>query len=405
MQHQDKHSVPAGLINELRRIVGDRHVSESRTAAELYSYDASLAKGAPGAVVFPADSAETARVVKATARSGVPFVPRGFGTNLSGGTVLPYGGLTICLSRLNRILGINPRNRTAVVQPGVTNLELQNALAPLGFFYAPDPASQKVATLAGNVGENSGGPRCLKYGVTTNHVLGLEVILSDGEVLQLGGAAHDPPGYDLRALIIGSEGTLAVVTEITVRIMPTPEKVMTQLVVYNDVAAAARSVADIIAAGILPATLEMMDAPIIRAVEDSIACGYPRDAAAVLIIEVEGPVAGLEKQAERIRTICLDNHCREVRDAGTAVERSRLWEGRRGAFGAVARLAPNYLVNDGTVPRTLLPEALARVAAIVTKHGFEHGNVFHAGDGNLHPLILFDSRDPDQLKRVHAAGW
>ena len=405
MQPQDKHSVPAGLINELRRIVGDRHVSESRTAAELYSYDGSLATGAPGAVVFPADSAETARVVKAAARSGVPFVPRGFGTNLSGGTVLPYGGLTICLSRLNRILGINPRNRTAVVQPGVTNLELQNALAPLGFFYAPDPASQKVATLAGNVGENSGGPRCLKYGVTTNHVLGLEVILSDGEVLQLGGAAHDPPGYDLRALIIGSEGTLAVVTEITVRIMPTPEKVMTQLVVYNDVAAAARSVADIIAAGILPATLEMMDAPIIRAVEDSIACGYPRDAAAVLIIEVEGPVAGLEKQAERIRTICLDNHCREVRDAATALERSRLWEGRRGAFGAVARLAPNYLVNDGTVPRTLLPEALARVAAIVTKHGFEHGNVFHAGDGNLHPLILFDSRDPDQLKRVHAAGW
>ena len=351
------------LIGELRRIVGDRHVSESRIASELYSYDGSLAKGAPGAVVFPADARETAKVVKAAARAGIPFVPRGFGTNLSGGTVLPHGGLTICLSRLNRILGINPQNRTAVVQPGVTNLELQNALAPLGFFYAPDPASQRVATLAGNVGENSGGPRCLKYGVTTNHVLGLEMVLSDGAVVRLGGAAHDPPGYDLRALIIGSEGTLAVVTEITVRIMPRPEKVLTQLVVYDAVEDAARSVAGIIAAGIVPATLEMMDAPIIRAVEDSIACGYPRDAAAVLIIEVEGPAAGLTRQADRIREICTANGCREVRDAADAQARNRLWEGRRGAFGAVARLAPNYLVNDCTVPRTRLPEALAHVAS------------------------------------------
>ncbi len=397
--------VPRALISELRRIVGERHVCESRTASELYSYDASLAKGAPAAVVFPADSAETAQVVRAAARAGVPFVPRGFGTNLSGGTVLPTGGLTLCLSRLNRILEINTENRTVRVQPGVTNLELQNALAPLGFFYAPDPASQKVATLGGNVGENSGGPRCLKYGVTTNHVLGLAAVLSDGESLQLGGAAPDPPGYDLRGLLIGSEGTLAVVTEVTVRILPRPEKVLTQLVVYDDVPAAARSVADIIAAGIVPATLEMMDAPIIRAVEESIACGYPRDAAAVLIIEVEGPAAGLEKQAERIRAICTANGCREVRDAAGAAERARLWEGRRGAFGAVARLAPNYLVNDCTVPRTLLPEALAQVAAIAGRYGFEHGNVFHAGDGNLHPLILFDSRDPGQVKRVHDAGW
>ena len=287
----------------------------------------------------------------------------------------------------------------------MTNLELQNALAPLGFFYAPDPASQKVATLGGNVGENSGGPRCLKYGVTTNHILGLEAVLADGETLRLGGAALDPPGFDLRGLLVGSEGTLAVVTEVTVRILPKPEKVMTQLAVYDDVAAAARSVAGIIAAGIVPATLEMMDAPIIRAVEDSYACGYPRDAAAVLIIEVEGPAAGLEQQALRIREICTANGCREIRDAAGAEERARLWEGRRGAFGAVARLAPNYLVNDGTVPRTRLPEALAQVAAIVSKYGFEHGNVFHAGDGNLHPLILFDSRDPVQLTRVHEAGW
>ncbi|MGE5255932.1 MAG: FAD-binding oxidoreductase [Hyphomicrobiales bacterium] len=398
-------SLSSALIRELRGIVGDRNVCESRTSGELYSYDASLAKGRPGAVVFPADAQETSRVVQAAARAGVPFVPRGFGTNLSGGTVLPYGGLTVCLSRLNRIIGIFPQSRTAVVQPGVTNLELQNALSPLGFFYAPDPASQKVATLGGNVGENSGGPRCLKYGVTTNHVLGLEIVLASGELLRLGGAGFDPLGYDLRALLIGSEGTLAVVTEITVRIMPKAEQVMTQLAVYDDIGDAARSVAGIIAAGIVPATLEMMDAPIIRAVEDSYTCGYPRDAAAVLIIEVEGPAAGLEKQAGRIREICMTNRCREIRDAASADERNRLWEGRRGAFGAVARLAPNYLVNDCTVPRTLLPKALAQVAEIVKRHGFEHGNVFHAGDGNLHPLILFDSRDPDQLKRVHAAGW
>jgi glycolate oxidase subunit GlcD len=392
------------LIHQLRSIVGADHVRESRISAELYSYDASLATASPDLVVFPADAREAARVVRAAAGAGIPFVPRGFGTNLSGGTVLT-GGVVLCLSRLNRIIDIDVRARTSVVQPGVTNLELQNALAPLGFFYAPDPASQKVSTLGGNVGENSGGPRCLKYGVTTNHVLALEMVLSDGEIVRLGGAANDPPGYDLRGLVVGSEGTLGVVTEVTVRIMPKPEKVMTQLVVYDDVACAARSVSDIIAAGIVPATLEMMDAPIIRAVEDSIRCGYPRDAAAVLIIEVEGPAAGLDRQAARIREICVADGCREVRDAASAEERNRLWQGRRGAFGAVARLAPNYLVNDCTVPRTRLPEALAQVAAVVRKYGFEHGNVFHAGDGNLHPLILFDSRDSGQLRRVHEAGW
>jgi glycolate oxidase subunit GlcD len=397
--------IPRSLIKNLKKIVGERNVAESRTASELYSYDASLAKGAPGAVVFPADTAETASVVKEATLAGIPFVPRGFGTNLSGGTVLPYSGLTICLTRLNRILGIYPDRRTAVVQPGVTNLELQNALSPLGFFYAPDPASQRVATLGGNVGENSGGPRCLKYGVTTNHVMGLKVILADGQILNFGSAACDHAGFDLRGLVIGSEGTLAVVTEVTVRILPKPEKVITQLAVYNDLASAARSVAGIIAAGIVPATLEMMDARIIQAVEDSYSCGYPRDAAAVLIIEVEGPAVGLEEQAGNIRTICMANNCREIRDAATAEERNRLWEGRRGAFGAVARLAPNYLVNDCTVPRTLLPDALARVAEIVKSHGFVHGNVFHAGDGNLHPLLLFDSRDADQMKRVHEAGW
>ncbi len=393
------------LISNLRRIVGEAQVSVSRVGTELYSYDASLAKGQPGVVVFPGDSNEAVRVVKMTRRAGVPFVPRGFGTNLSGGTVMVSGGVVICLSRFNRIIGISPQRRCAVVQPGVTNLELQNALAPLGFFYAPDPASQKVATLGGNVGENSGGPRCLKYGVTTNHILGMEVILSTGEIVRIGGCAYDPPGYDLRGALVGSEGTMGIVTEVSVRILPLPETIITLLVIYDDIADAARSVSDIISAGILPTTLEMMDAPVINAVEDSYACGYPRDAAAVLIVEVEGLSVGLKDQVAQISELCRKNQCRDILEAKDDSERNRLWEGRRGAFGAVARLAPNYLVNDCTVPRTKLPEALARVAEIVKKYEFEHGNVFHAGDGNLHPLIFFDSRDADQLKRVKKAGW
>jgi glycolate oxidase subunit GlcD len=393
------------FIKELRRIVGKEHVSESKAHTELYSYDASLAKGTPSVVVFPSNTNEASQVVRALHQAGIPFVPRGFGTNLSGGTVLSSGGVVICLSRLNRILSISPKSRFAVVQPGVTNLELQNALAPMGFFYAPDPASQKVATLGGNVGENSGGPRCLKYGVTTNHVLGMEVIIYNGDRIRIGGPAYDPPGYDLRGVLVGSEGTLGIVTEVTVHILPLPESIITLLAIYNDIADAARSVSDIISAGIVPTTLEMMDAPIIKAVEDSYACGYPRDAAAVLIIEVEGLSAGLKEQAAQISERCRYNNCGDIREAKDKAERNRLWEGRRGAFGAVARLAPNYLVNDCTVPRTKLPEALARVAEITKKYNFEHGNVFHAGDGNLHPLIFFDARDSDQLKRVKKAGW
>ena len=348
------------FMREMEEIVGKAHVSVSRASTELYSYDASLARGKPGVVVFPADSRETARIVRTAHRAGIPLVPRGFGTNLSGGTIVTVEGLVVCLSRLNRILGIYPESRYAVVQPGVTNLELQDALAPIGFFYAPDPASQKVATLGGNAGENSGGPRCLKYGVTTNHVLGMEMILPDGEVVRTGGAALDPPGYDLRGAVVGGEGTLGVVTELTVRILPLSESIITMLATYDSIADAARSVSDIISAGILPTTLEMMDAMIIKAVEDSYACGYPRDAAAVLIIEVEGPTAGLKEQAVRIQEICMQTNCREIQEAKNNEERNLLWQGRRGAFGAVARLAPNYLVNDATVPRTKLPEALAK---------------------------------------------
>ena len=393
------------LIQKLQQIVGKDNVLISRAESELYSYDASLARGGPGVVVFPATTGQVSQVVLAAQAASVDWVPRGFGTNLSGGTVIPRSGVLVGLTRFNRILEISTSGRYAIVQPGVTNLELQTALADAGFFYAPDPASQKVATLGGNVGENSGGPHCLKYGVTTNHILMLEVVLADGRILKLGAPALDPAGYDLRGAFVGSEGTLAIVTELMVRIMPKPEAVITLLAVYDAIADAARSVADITSAGIVPATLEMMDAPIIQAVEDSFTCGYPRDAAAVLIIEVEGPSTGLQEQSQRIRELCIRNKCRNIRQAQDNAERNRLWEGRRGAFGAVARLAPNYLVNDGTVPRDRLPEALAKVAAIVRDFGFNHGNVFHAGDGNLHPLIFFDSRDTEQLARVEKAGW
>ncbi len=393
------------LLRRFRKIVGKEYVRSGPTDLEVYAYDASLARGRPGAVVFPGDTEQTAALVRTASDAGIPIVPRGFGTNLSGGSVAPEDGLIVCLSRMNRILSIRPDRRCAKVQPGVTNLELQNALAPLGFFYAPDPASQKVATLGGNVGENSGGPRCVKHGVTKNHILGLEVVLSSGEIVRMGGQVLDTPGYDLCGIFVGSEGTLGIVTEVAVRILPSAESVATLLAVYDRVADAARSVSEIIAEGIVPASLEMMDAPVMRAVEESYPCGYPLDAAAVLIIEVDGPAAGLGTQAERIRHICSAQGCRQVREAVDAEERGRLWAGRRGAFGAIARLAPNYLVADCTVPRTKLPEALERVRSIAERYQLSHGNVFHAGDGNLHPLLFFDSRDPDQLDRVHEAGW
>jgi glycolate oxidase subunit GlcD len=398
--------VNENFIRELESIVGASHVAISKTGIELYSYDASLVKSNPGVVVFPGDTHEVSQVVKAANRAGVSFVPRGYGTNLSGGTISVTEGLVICMSRFNKILGIYPESRYAVVQPGKTNLEVQQALAQHKAFYAPDPASQKVSTLGGNVGENSGGPLCLKYGVTSNHILGMEMVLSDGEIVRVGGPMLDAvPGLDLRGLMVGSEGGLGIITELTLRVLPKTETVITMLAIYDDIPSAAKSVSRIIAAGIVPNTLEMMDSTVIEAVEASAPCGYPRDAAAVLIIEVEGMKTGLQEQADKIQEICMASGCREVRVAGSEEERNLLWQGRRTAFGAMAQLAPNYLVNDACVPRSSLPEALAQIADIADKYEFRCGNVFHAGDGNMHPLLLFDSRIPEDLERVHKAGW
>ncbi len=391
------------LIHAVVSIVGKANVLQDKASLAVYEYDASLFQGRPDVVAFPTDTQQVAQLVKLAHRENVPFLARGAGTNLSGGTAPTKGGIIIDLCRMRRILEIDIKNQTALVEPGVYNLTLQNALAPLGYYYAPDPASQKVSTLGGNVGENSGGPHCLKYGVTSNHVLGAEVVLPNGEVVWLGGAA-ETPGPDLMGLFVGSEGTLGIATKILVRIMRQPEHVVTILGIFHSLEEAGQTVSDIIGQGIIPATLEIMDNLVIRAVEASVKAGYPEDAEAVLIIELDGLADGMDEQAQRIEEICKANNVVSVRRAKDNVERAELWAGRRGAFGAVARLRPSYLVCDGTVPRTKLPDALKAVKEVSNKYGLPIGNVFHAGDGNLHPLILFDGRNPEELEKVHKAG-
>jgi len=393
-----------GLVEELRKVVGRTSVLASAVDLQLYQYDAYLEERRPDAVVFANTTEEVAGVVKTCNRFGAPFVPRGGGTNLSGGTIPVRGGVVIEMIRMNRVLEVDVPNLRARVQPGMFNLEFGNALAPLGYQYLPDPASQKAATMGGNVAENSGGPHCFKYGVTSNHVLGLTVVLPDGEIARIGGKAPDTPGYDLTGAFVGSEGTLGVCTEVLVRIVRLPEGVKTLLAVYDSIEAGGESVSAIVAAGMVPATLEMMDSLVIKAVEESIKCGLPTDCATVLIIEVDGLKDDLERQAREIAALCKTHGAREVRVAETEAERAGLWAGRRGAFGAVARITPSYLVCDGTVPRTALPAVLKKVSEVSQKYDLQIPNVFHAGDGNLHPLILFDWRNAEQKARVMQAG-
>lgn len=389
------------LINRLKEVVGSDYVLYSDMDLTLYGYDASLMKGKPDVVVIPNSTEEVSEVVRLAYQEKIPVIGRGSGTNLSGGTVAVKGGIVIHFSRMKRILEIDLPNRTVTVEPGVITLDLQNLLLKQGFVYAPDPASQKVSTLGGNFGENSGGPHCLKYGVTTNHVLGAELVLYDGSVVWTGGKSQDTPGYDLTGLLVGSEGTLGVATKIMLKLIPAPEAVKTMLAIYDSIAEASNTVSAIIAEGIVPATLEMMDNLVLQAVEESVHAGYPLDAAAVLIIELDGMADGMDRQAEKIMEICRRYQVREIRLAKSDAERADLWAGRKGAFGAVSRLRPSYLVCDGTVPRTKLPEVLSRVLEVGKKHNLPIGNVFHAGDGNLHPLILFDERNPGELERVH----
>ncbi len=391
------------VVRKLQEIVGHENVYWREVDLAVYDYDASLDRGMPLAVVFTETEKQISMIVAFLFKEEIGFVARGAGTNLSGGTVM-RDGVVIELSRMNKVLDIDLENQTALVEPGVLNLALQNALAPHGYYYAPDPASQKVSTMGGNVGENSGGPHCLKYGVTSNHVLGVEVVLPNGEIVWFGGRSLDAPGPDLLGLFVGSEGILGIATKILVRIMRSPERVVTMLAVFKSIEESGRAVSDIIAEGIIPASLEIMDNLVIRAVEDSVHAGYPLDADAVLIIELDGLTEGMDEQAEKILEICKRNGVSETRYAKDDSERAQLWAGRKGAFGAVARLRPCFLVCDGTVPRTKLPEALAAVKQVGKKYDLTIGNVFHAGDGNLHPLILFDDKNADELERVHKAG-
>ena len=391
-------------IAHLREIVGSENVLSSEKDLELYSNDASLDRARPDVVVLPDSTEEISRILALAHHEKIPVIGRGSGTNLTGGTVPIKGGIVLHFSRMNRVLEVDIPNRTATVEPGVITLDLQNQVARQGFIYAPDPASQKVSTLGGNFGENSGGPHCLKYGVTTNHILGAEVVLDDGSVVWTGGKSQDNPGYDLSGLLVGSEGTLGIATKMILKLIRAPEAVKTMLAIYDTIEDGANTVSAIIAEGIVPATLEMMDNKVIQAVEASVQVGYPTDAAAVLIIELDGLQDGMERQAEKIVEICNRHHVRDIRLAKDDAERAKLWAGRKGAFGAVARLRPSYLCCDGTVPRTKLPEALSRVMQVSAKYDVPIGNVFHAGDGNLHPLIMFDDRDADEKARVLKAG-
>ncbi len=392
------------LTDELRAIVGENYLLIEKEDVIVYEQDGSIFQVMPEIVVVPGDVDQVAAVVKAAKLANVPIVPRGSGTGLAGGAVPAEGGIVLSLARLNRILKIDLQNRIALVEPGVINIDVTKAVAKDGYFYAPDPSSQVACSIGGNVANNSGGPHTLAYGVTTNHVLGVEVVLDDGQIVWLGGEVPDTPGYDLCGLFVGSEGTMGIVTKVAVKLMQTRESVRTLLAIFDAMDVATRTVVDITAAGIIPAALEMMDRTTIEAVETGSPVGFPRDAEAVLIVEVEGVLEQTERSMNLARTVCERNGAREVRVAKDDAERQLLWKGRKGAFGAMGALAPNYYVQDGVVPRSKLPEMMKRVAEISKQYNLRIANVFHAGDGNLHPNILFDMRTPGELDRVIEAG-
>ena len=393
------------LRRELETIVSAGGVLSDPEELLVYESDGlTLFRALADFVVFPTDVAHVAAIVKLAARESMPFVARGAGTGLSGGCLPAEGGLVISLMRMNRVLEVDYDNQIAVVEPGLVNLHLSHAVAPRGYYYAPDPSSQQACTIGGNIANNSGGPHTLKYGVTTNHVLGLEVVMPDGEVVWLGGRTRDALGLDLAGVFVGSEGTFGIATKIVVRILKKPQAVKTVLAVFNEVSEASAAVSAIIARGLVPAAMEMIDNLTIQAVEDAFQCGYPRDAAAALLIEVDGLTVGMEAQAQRIAEACREAGAREVRTAADEAERQLLWKGRKSAFGAYGRVSPAYMVMDGVIPRTKLPYVLGRVSEIVAAHGLRVGNVFHAGDGNLHPNILYDPRREGEEARVVAAG-
>jgi glycolate oxidase len=393
------------LRRELAALVGAAGVLSDPDELLVYESDGlTLFRALADFVVFPTSAEQVAAIVRLANRERLPFVARGAGTGLSGGCLPAEGGIVISMMRMNRVLEVDYDNQIAVVEPGLVNLHLSWAVGPRGYYYAPDPSSQQACTIGGNIANNSGGPHTLKYGVTVNHVLGLEVVMPDGELVWLGGRTRDTLGYDLPGLFVGSEGTFGIATKIVVRILKKPQAVKTVLAVFDEVDQASAAVSAIIARGLVPAAIEMIDQLTIQAVEDAFGCGYPRDAAAALLIEVDGLRVGMDTQVERIVAACRETGAREVRAAADEQERQLLWKGRKSAFGAYGRVSPAYMVMDGVIPRTKLPYVLGRVNEIVAAHGLRVGNVFHAGDGNLHPNILYDPRRPGEEARVVAAG-
>jgi glycolate oxidase len=392
------------LVRELENFLGPSSVLYRSEDLLLYEYDGSIEKGRPDVVVFPTTTDQVSRIVKLAAKHSVPIVGRGAGTGLSGGALARTGGVMLVFARMNRILEIDPENQRAVVQPGIVNYELTRAAEPHDLYFAPDPSSWKSCTIGGNVAENAGGPHTLAYGVTTNHVTALELVLPDGEIVRVGSKHGDAPGYDFTGLFVGSEGTLALVTEITVKLSRKPEAVKTLLAIFDSIDDAAETVADITARAITPSACEMLDGWTLRTVEDYIHAGFPMDSAAVLLIEVEGLTETVAAQAAAITEVCNAHHAREVRLARDNAERELLWKGRKNAFGALGRLAPSNYVLDGVIPRSKLPQALRRIQQIGDQYDFQIGNIFHAGDGNLHPIVLFDPRDKTQFERALQAS-
>jgi glycolate oxidase len=393
------------LRRELEGLLGKGAVLSEPEELLVYESDGlTLFRALADFVVFPTSVEQVSAIVRLANREALPFVARGAGTGLSGGCLPAEGGLVISLMRMNRVLEVDYDNQIAVVEPGLVNLHLSWAVGPKGFYYAPDPSSQQACTVGGNIANNSGGPHTLKYGVTVNHVLGLEVVLPDGEIMWLGGRTRESQGYDMAGLFVGSEGTFGIATKIVVRILKQPQAVKTVLAVFDTIEQASEAVSAVIARGLIPAAMEMIDQTTIGAVEDAFGCGYPRDAAAALLIELDGLQHGMEEQAERVMAACRDCGAREVRSARDEAERQLLWKGRKSAFGAFGWIAPAYMVMDGVIPRTRLPQVLRRVNEIAAARGLRVGNVFHAGDGNLHPNILYDPRIPGEEARVVEAG-
>jgi glycolate dehydrogenase FAD-linked subunit len=392
------------LAEKLIEIVGQQSVLWDDYDLMIYEYDGSIDKSIPDAVVLPSSAEQVAEVVKLCNRERVPYTARGAGTGLSGGCIPLEGGILIGFAKLNRVLEVDLENLRAIVEPGVVNLHVSNILAKDGLYYVPDPSSQKASTIGGNVGENSGGPHTLIYGVTTNHTLGLEIVTPDGEIVHTGGKALDAPGYDLTGLFCGSEGTMGIVTKVIARLTPLTEEVKTLLGVFQTVDEASQAVSDIIASGVIPAALEMMDALSIQAVEQATRAGYPTDAGAVLLIELEGMREGMDDLVATITELCKRNGAREVRIAQSQKERALLWAGRKNAFGAMGRISADFYVMDGVIPRSRLPEVLRRIDEVSKRSGLRIANVFHAGDGNLHPLCLFDGDKPGEIELARQVG-